>query len=430
MLVVLSFGSLLILCSPVGSLNHLLVASRMESTGQRGKIHISKETADLITADGKSQWVKPRDKAVVAKGKGELQTFWLELKAGSVLSDPNTADSAPDTENSGEAAAEDLSGMLNGTQKESKTERLVSWHVDVLTQHLKKMVAMRDPNGRRDPFIKTEGLIRGGTVLDEVQEIITLPSQVVSNDIDIDGVQVDDKVRSQLRTFVSRIGSMYRDNSFHCFEHASHVTMSVTKLLSRVVTPSDVDYSRRNALTNSTDLHEYTYGITSDPLTQFAVAFSALIHDVDHVGVPNSQLVKEKTKDAIRYNNKSVAEQNSVDLSWNLLMEPQFRELRECICYTRAEQKRFRQLVVNAVMATDITDKELGALRRARWDRAFQQIEQPLNGDLKDTDRNRKATIVIEHLIQASDVSHTMQHWHIYQKWVSEVPPEGCESRN
>jgi hypothetical protein len=31
-------------------------------------------------------------------------------------------------------------------------------------------------------------------------------------------------------------------------------------------------------------------------------------------------------------------------------------------------------------------------------------------------DINRKATIVIEHLIQASDVSHTMQHWHVYQK--------------
>ena len=30
---------------------------------------------------------------------------------------------------------------------------------------------------------------------------------------------------------------------------------------------------------------------------------------------------------------------------------------------------------------------------------------------------NRKATIVLEHLIQASDVAHTMQHWHIYIKW-------------
>jgi hypothetical protein len=32
-------------------------------------------------------------------------------------------------------------------------------------------------------------------------------------------------------------------------------------------------------------------------------------------------------------------------------------------------------------------------------------------------DTNRKATIVIEHLLQASDVSHTMQHWRVYIEW-------------
>jgi hypothetical protein len=30
---------------------------------------------------------------------------------------------------------------------------------------------------------------------------------------------------------------------------------------------------------------------------------------------------------------------------------------------------------------------------------------------------NRKATIVVEHLIQTSDVAHTMQHWHVFVKW-------------
>ncbi len=29
----------------------------------------------------------------------------------------------------------------------------------------------------------------------------------------------------------------------------------------------------------------------------------------------------------------------------------------------------------------------------------------------------RKATIVFEYIIQASNVAHTMQHSHIYQKW-------------
>ena len=36
--------------------------------------------------------------------------------------------------------------------------------------------------------------------------------------------------------------------------------------------------------------------------------------------------------------------------------------------------------------------------------------------DLKSS-VNRKATIVLEHILQASDVAHTMQHWHVYCKW-------------
>ena len=67
-------------------------------------------------------------------------------------------------------------------------------------------------------------------------------------------------------------------------------------------------------------------------------------------------------------------------------------------------------------MATDIVDKDLKALRNARWDRAFENGGP--DSDNEDEDHvNRKATIVIEHLIQASDVSHTMQHWHIFHKW-------------
>ena len=30
---------------------------------------------------------------------------------------------------------------------------------------------------------------------------------------------------------------------------------------------------------------------------------------------------------------------------------------------------------------------------------------------------NLQATVVVEHLLQASNVAHTMQHWHIYRKW-------------
>jgi hypothetical protein len=110
-----------------------------------------------------------------------------------------------------------------------------------------------------------------------------------------------------------------------------------------------------------------------------------------------------------------VAEQNSVDIAWQLLMDETYTDLRMTIYASNSECQRFRQLVANAVMATDIVDKDLKTLRNARWEKAFS--EAGVMVDNHEDRINRKATIVIEHLIQASDVSHTMQHWHIYRKW-------------
>lgn len=56
--------------------------------------------------------------------------------------------------------------------------------------------------------------------------------------------------------------------------------MSVVKLMARVNQADEIDAETADAH----DLHKFTYGITSDPLTQFAVIFSALIHDVDVSG--------------------------------------------------------------------------------------------------------------------------------------------------
>ena len=101
------------------------------------------------------------------------------------------------------------------------------------------------------------------------------------------------------------------------------------------------------------DVLDHGKGIRSDPLTQFAITFSALVHDLDHPGVANGQLVKEKSDLALRYDNLSVAEQNSVNLALNLLMEKRFNKLRHCICPDADEYRRFRQVVVNAVVTTE-----------------------------------------------------------------------------
>lgn len=53
-------------------------ASRMESTGGANKIQVSQSTADLLMAAGKVTWLEKRETLVVAKGKGSMQTYWVE----------------------------------------------------------------------------------------------------------------------------------------------------------------------------------------------------------------------------------------------------------------------------------------------------------------------------------------------------------------
>ena len=418
-------------------------AARMESTGKPGHIHLSLETANLLAAAGKAKWVRPREDEVYAKGKGILKTFWLVVEENQGSGGQNASIGSkslcdinqhqkihllPDRPKD-----ETLDAGLSSATSIEKQRRLIDWNVEVLLRILKQILARRmseSPTTRStdSPSCPPSDFARpmNQTVMDEVCEVIALPSfdvEHVCHLIKPDSIVVPPAVVDQLQSFVTGIASLYRNNPFHNFEHASHVTMSVIKLLARIVAPSDLDFA--DGKTALTSLHDHTYGITSDPLTQFACVISALIHDADHPGVPNSQLIEERSILAEHYKGKSIAEQNSVDLCWALLQDDRYEQLRGMIYTTESELQRFRQLIVNSVMATDIMDKDLKALRNARWEKAFHsglEERRPDSDDASNSEsalgnRNRKATIVIEHLIQASDVAHTMQHWHIYRKW-------------
>jgi len=61
-------------------------AARMESTGVKGKIHISQSTADELVLKGKGHWITSREERVVAKGKGEMQTYFVKARAKNARS--------------------------------------------------------------------------------------------------------------------------------------------------------------------------------------------------------------------------------------------------------------------------------------------------------------------------------------------------------
>ncbi|KAL7573558.1 hypothetical protein ACA910_008696 [Epithemia clementina (nom. ined.)] len=431
--------------------------ARIETTGQRNRIHMSKETADLLVSAGKAHWVKARQDLVTAKGKGPMQTFWLDVPHDGIrnINAPSsTTTSSGHQEGDEEGASRPavrqqplpaVDNKINDAKDEdstNKVNRLIDWQVDMFAGLLVQVVARRKANIRlsTSPSAATRNISRsslstlewkpvpGKICLDEVKEIIELPefdARAARQQEKVTSIGLGENITQQLRAYISTVAGLYRSNHFHNFAHACHVTMSVKKLLSRIVAPTGLDdtvqedrlsshRSMKGKVGAASTLHDHTYGITSDPLTQFAMVFSALIHDVNHMGVPNDTLIRENNSLASMYRNKSVAEQHSIDVAWDLLQQDQFKDLRYCIYATKPEFERFRQIVVQAVLATDIVDTELKALRNERWERAFAETE------IEENPRdivNRKATIVIEHLIQASDVAHTMQHWHIYRKW-------------
>jgi len=107
----------------------------MESTGRRGRIHISKTTADLITAAGKAHWIKPREDLVQAKGKGTMQTYWLSHPASAQKGSNVASGQIGATTTS---PANNFRSPVKDTEKE---ERLVQWMVELLTEHMKKIVS-------------------------------------------------------------------------------------------------------------------------------------------------------------------------------------------------------------------------------------------------------------------------------------------------
>jgi class 3 adenylate cyclase len=416
-------------------------ASRMESSGVPNRIHASEQTVALLNQSNKGTWVIPREEVVHIKGKGVLQTYWLDPRKGRGHSVSSGGDDQPEFL----GGASDEIKVLNVIKQPTsgalqRKQRLIEWNVEVLLDLLARVVSRRETNETSESSARHRSSSHGQhngdlpniakqvssskrLVIDEMTEVIALPKFDPSAHRESKQVTLPEIVRDQLREYVSDIAHSYRDVPFHNFEHASHVIMSATKLMKRIMSPEGLEYdtdelSDERGIAKARRIHEITYGMSSDPLMQFSIVYAALIHDVDHTGLTNKELIDMKAPLATAYDDKCVAEQNSVDLGWKMLMDTKYADLRSCIYSNESEKRRFRELVVDAVLATDIADKELGALRKSRWEQAF--AENPTSGTVA-IDADRKATIVFEHIIQASDVCHTMQHWHTYQKFNSRL---------
>jgi len=324
----------------------------MESSGKTNKIQVSEATANLIISGGKEHWVHRRSDVLNVKGKGVMGSYWLTTTSKDGASSRGSGDSSSGFSDSPPSVT--FPGALISPlapKKDSRRQaRLVQWIADLLAKRISTILARQDPNlvGKCKPSDLIYTIPAGKTSLDEVAEAIKMPNfdaEAASRAKTKGSTEIPQGIKEQIMEIVTALANTYQQNNFHNFEHACHVTMAVDKFMSRIVAP-DVDEESLEAKDHArmaAHVHQYTHGITSDPITLLAITFSALIHDADHRGCSNMQLAKEDEQMAELYNNKSLAEQNSLDLAWDLLMQEKYSKLRAALFVNRTEMLRFRQ---------------------------------------------------------------------------------------
>lgn len=204
------------------------------------------DTAEILKNAGKGHWVKNRTDIVSAKGKGEMQTYWLVIDNRETGSDEETAVKTSEHDGSLDEEVEDVGVDVDEIDKfemndlgldsedfDLRTQRLVCWNAELLLKLLKQIVARRiaakvhskeigtdTEEDDNDPVLWPK---TGTSPIEEVKEIVHLPefdAYVAKHEPDPETVEIDEEVVSQLTDFVRIIASMYRSNPFHNFEHA------------------------------------------------------------------------------------------------------------------------------------------------------------------------------------------------------------------
>ncbi|KAM3719527.1 putative 3',5'-cyclic phosphodiesterase pde-3 [Dirofilaria immitis] len=144
-------------------------------------------------------------------------------------------------------------------------------------------------------------------------------------------------------------------------------------------------------------------------LELMALFTAAAMHDYDHPGRTNAFLVAAEDKKAILYNDRSVLENHHAAESWRLLSKPKnsFIETLDA-----AEMKRFRYLVLEYILATDL---------KLHFDIIMQFNEKASDMDLSnESDR----VIVSQMLIKFADINSPSKPYSLHRQWTDRICEE------
>jgi Adenylate and Guanylate cyclase catalytic domain len=194
------------------------MASRIETTGKKDKIHLSRDTAKLL----RPSYVIKREDIVTLKGKGEQETYWFNFS--SRTSDGSHSSSRDSYFNSNSSNPDELTeigtwegtnldGILGKTMIDSTMQSLILWNVDTLKPMLRSIIAKRAATGATESEIDFS-VVEYEDVKHEVKVVIEMDKfdAEVASKVTLIDATFPLEAESELCSYVAAIASGYPKN--------------------------------------------------------------------------------------------------------------------------------------------------------------------------------------------------------------------------
>uniref|UniRef100_A0A3Q0QRC3 Phosphodiesterase n=1 Tax=Amphilophus citrinellus TaxID=61819 RepID=A0A3Q0QRC3_AMPCI len=243
----------------------------------------------------------------------------------------------------------------------------------------------------------------------------------------------------EFMTYFCALENGYRDIPYHNRVHATDVLHAVWYLTTRPipgfqqihsehVTGSDTDSDSgispgriSYASSKSSSISDDSYGCLSwniPALELMALYVAAAMHDYDHPGRTNAFLVATNAPQAVLYNDRSVLENHHAASAWSLyLSRPEFNFL---VNLDHMEFKRFRFLVIEAILATDLK-KHFDFL--AEFNAKVNDVNSPGIDWTNENDR----LLVCQVCIKLADINGPAKVRDLHLKWTEGIVNEFYE---
>ncbi|XP_072448457.1 cGMP-inhibited 3',5'-cyclic phosphodiesterase 3B isoform X2 [Chiloscyllium punctatum] len=251
-----------------------------------------------------------------------------------------------------------------------------------------------------------------------------------------------DLFKIPVREFISYFRALengYRDIPYHNRVHATDVLHAVWYLTTRPIpgfqqmnsdhvmgsdtdsdsgiSPGRVAYMCSRSCAISDD--SYNCLASNIPaLELMALYVAAAMHDYDHPGRTNAFLVATNAPQAVLYNDRSVLENHHSAAAWNLFMSRS--EFNFLANLDHVEFKRFRFLVIEAILATDLK-KHFDFL--AEFNAKVNEVNNPGIDWTNENDR----LLVCQVCIKLADINGPAKMRELHLQWTEGIVNEFYE---